>query len=268
MYTVPRGARLSNAVTASLLLAGAFALGACKRHEPSPAPEPQSPVSAEAKAAAGQITGDYLRTQIAKISSDEFEGRGPATPGDQKARQYIVEQLQDLGFSPGGPDGRWQQPFNVVGITAEMPKQWTFSKDGKKASFKWWDQYIAGSGVQTETGSLKNAEVVFVGYGIQAPEYGWDDFKGQDMKGKVLLMLNNDPDWDPSLFAGTTRLYYGRWVYKYESAARVGAAGAIIVHTAPSAGYPFQVVQTSWSGEQVEVPAESEPRIQVKGWMT
>jgi Zn-dependent M28 family amino/carboxypeptidase len=212
--------------------------------------------------------GDFLRAQIAKISSDEFEGRGPATPGDTKARQYIVEQLQDIGFVAGGPDSTWQQTFNVVGITAEMPKQWSFSKGGKKASFKWWDQYIAGSGVQTETGSIKNAEVVFVGYGIQAPEYGWDDFKGQDLKGKVLLMLNNDPDWDPNLFAGNTRLYYGRWVYKYESAARQGAAGAIIVHTTPSAGYPFQVVQTSWSGEQVETPAESEPRIQVKAWMT
>ena len=128
-----------------------------------------------------------------------------------------------------------------------MPKQWTFSKGGKSASFKWWDQYIAGSGVQAEKGSIKNAEVVFVGYGIQAPEYGWDDFKGQDLKGKVLLMLNNDPDWDPKLFAGNTRLYYGRWVYKYESAARQGAAGAIIMHTTPSAGYPFQVVQNSWT---------------------
>jgi Zn-dependent M28 family amino/carboxypeptidase len=122
--------------------------------------------------------------------------------------------------------------------------------------------------VQQDRGSIKNAEVVFVGYGIQAPEYGWDDFKGQDLKGKVLLMLNSDPDWDPNLFAGNTRLYYGRWTYKYESAARQGAAGAIIVHTTPSAGYPFQVVQTSWSGEQVELPAENEPRVQVKTWMT
>ncbi len=110
--------------------------------------------------------------------------------------------------------------------------------------------------------------MVFVGYGIQAPEFGWDDFKGQDLKGKVLLMLNNDPDWDPQLFGGDTRLYYGRWSYKYESAARQGAAGAIIIHTTPSAGYPFQVVQSSWSGEQVELPAADEPRIQVKGWLT
>jgi Zn-dependent M28 family amino/carboxypeptidase len=165
-------------------------------------------------------------------------------------------------------DGGWQQSFDVVGITAAMPKQWAFKRGAKSLALKWHDQYIAASGVQSDKGSIKNAEVVFVGYGIQAPEYGWDDFKGQDLKGKVLLMLNSDPDWDPNLFEGNKRLYYGRWVYKYESAARQGAAGAIIIHTTPSAGYPFQVVQTSWSGEQVELPAESEPRIQVRGWVT
>ena len=225
-------------------------------------------MSAEAKTAALQITADDLRNQITKFSADEFEGRAPATPADPKARDYLVEQLKGIGFEAGGPEGSWQQSFDVVGVTANMPKQWTFKRGGKSANFKWWDQYIAGSGLQEEKVSVKNAEVVFVGFGIQAPEYGWDDFKGQDLKGKVLLMLNNDPDWDPELFAGNTRLYYGRWTYKYESAARQGAAGAIIIHTTPSAGYPFQVVQTSWTGEQVELPAESEPRIKIKGWMT
>ncbi|HEY5808904.1 MAG TPA: M28 family peptidase [Povalibacter sp.] len=268
MYTVSRqGALIAALLVTSLSIAG------CKRQEPTPAPAPQAAaapevVSAAARTAAAQITGDYMREQIAALSSDAFEGRAPATPGDTKTRDYLVEQLKQIGVEPGGPDGGWQQTFDVVGVEAQMPKQWTFSKDGRKASFKWWDQYIAGSGVQSGKGSIKDAEVVFVGYGIQAPEYGWDDFKGQDLKGKVLLMLNNDPDWDPALFAGTTRLYYGRWVYKYESAARQGAAGAIIIHTTPSAGYPFQVVQTSWSGEQVELPAESEPRVQAKAWMT
>jgi Zn-dependent M28 family amino/carboxypeptidase len=110
--------------------------------------------------------------------------------------------------------------------------------------------------------------VVFVGYGIQAPEYGWDDYKGADLKGKVLLMLNNDPESDPKLFEGKRRLYYGRWTYKYESAARQGAVGAILIHTEHSAGYPFQVVQSSWSGEQFELPAEGEPTVQIKGWLT
>ena len=267
MHTVISSARVIALTTVALMV-----FAGCKRPDPTPPPQskPESagPVSAEAKTSADQITGDYLRAQITKLSSDEFEGRGPATPGDTKARDYLVEQLKQIGFEPGGPDGGWQQTFDVVGVKADMPKQWSFKKGAKTVSFKWWDQYIAGSGVQNEKGAIDNAEVVFVGYGIQAPEYGWDDFKGKDLKGKVLLMLNNDPDWDPSLFAGNTRLYYGRWVYKYESAARQGAAGAIIIHTTPSAGYPFQVVQTSWSGEQFELPAESEPRIQAKGWLT
>jgi Zn-dependent M28 family amino/carboxypeptidase len=253
------------------LAALAFLVG-CKKPDPEPAPIPepkaQEAVSAEARTAAAQITGDYLRDQITTFSADEFEGRGPATPGDTKARAYIVEQLKQIGFEPGGPDGTWEQKFDVVGINSKMPKQWSFKHDGKSLAFKWWDEYIGSSGVQADRGGVKDAEVVFVGYGIQAPEYGWDDFKGQDLKGKVLLMLNNDPDWDPSLFAGNTRLYYGRWVYKYESAARQGAVGAIIIHTTPSAGYPFQVVQTSWSGEQVELPAEGEPRLQVRTWLT
>jgi len=264
MSTVLRRTRLLSAL--ALL---SISLGACKRHEPVPVPEPQAAaVSAEARAAAGQISADDLREWIITLSSDAFEGRGPATPADVKTRDYLVEQLQQIGFSAGGMDGGWQQTFDVVGITTQMPKQWTFRKDGRNVSFKWWDEYIAGSGVQAEKGGIEDAEVVFVGYGIQAPEYGWDDFKGEDLEGKVLLMLNNDPDWDPELFAGDTRLYYGRWVYKYESAARQGAAGAIIIHTTPSAGYPFQVVQTSWTGEQVELPDDGGPGIQVKGWLT
>jgi Zn-dependent M28 family amino/carboxypeptidase len=130
------------------------------------------------------------------------------------------------------------------------------------------DDFIAASGVQAASAAVKDAEVVFVGYGIEAPEYQWNDFKGTDLKGKVLLMLNSDPDWDPALFEGTRRLYYGRWTYKYESAARHGAAGAIIVHTTPSAGYPWQVVQSSWSGPQFELPAGGAPTIQIAAWAT
>jgi Zn-dependent M28 family amino/carboxypeptidase len=262
----------SRRARAALLVVGALTLVACGKKEevaaPATPPAEREIVTNELRQAASAVSGSYMRDQITKFSSDEFEGRAPATPGDTKARDYLVEQLKGIGFEPGGPGGNWQQTFDVVGITADMPKVWNFKAGGKTLGFKWWDQYIAASGVQAEKGEIKDAEVVFVGYGIQAPEFGWDDFKGQDLKGKVLLMLNNDPDWDDKLFAGKTRLYYGRWVYKYESAARAGAAGAIIIHTDPSAGYPFQVVQTSWSGEQVELPAESEPRIQVRGWFT
>jgi len=156
----------------------------------------------------------------------------------------------------------------MVGIKTHAPKTWDFKAGSQTVELKWSDEYIAASKVQEPTASIRNAELVFVGYGIQAPEYKWDDFKGANLKGKVLVMMNNDPDWDPKLFEGNRRLYYGRWTYKYESAARQGAAGAIIIHTTPSAGYPWQVVQTSWSGEQFELPAGSEPRIQVAGWAT
>jgi len=214
------------------------------------------------------ITHNSLEASIRFLASDALEGRGPATRGDQLARLYLATQLESLGFQPGGPNGQWQQPFDIVGIKAQLPKTWRFQ--GKKApvDLTWRDDYIAVSGQQSENVSIDDAELVFVGYGIEAPEYHWNDFKGMNLKGKVLVMLNNDPDWDPKLFAGKRRLYYGRWVYKYESAARQGAAGAIIIHTTESAGYPWQVVQSSWGGEQFELPAEGEPRIQLKGWAT
>src|ERR1044072_8456564 len=158
---------------------------------------------------------------------------------------------------------------DVVSGDAAMPPTWTFAgAGGKSAAFKRKDEFIAASGVQDPKATIKDAEVVFVGYGIQAPEYQWDDFKGQELKGKVLLMLNSDPDWDDNLFAGKRRLYYGRWTYKYESAARRGAAGAIIINPDDSAGYPFQVVQTSWTGEQFELPREDEPSMQGSDWLT
>lgn len=225
-------------------------------------------VPAAADRAASVITGKLLHDYVARISSDAFEGRAPASRGDIAARQYLQRQLQQLGYQPGAGNGRWQQPFDLVGINSEVPPSWTFDTDGKKLVLKNWDQFIASSGVQSDTSVIKDAEVVFVGYGIVAPEYNWNDYKGQDLHGKVLLMLNNDPDWDPDLFQGKTRLRYGRWTYKYEIAAVQGAAGAIIIHTTPSAGYPFQVVQSSWDGEQFELPAGDEPRIQVAAWVT
>jgi Zn-dependent M28 family amino/carboxypeptidase len=139
---------------------------------------------------------------------------------------------------------------------------------GGPIDFKFYEQYIAVSGQAEEQVEIDNAEIVFVGYGIQAPEYDWDDFKDVDLKGKVLLMMNNDPADDPDLFEGRKRLYYGRWDYKYESAARQGAIGAIIIHTTPSAGYPFQVVQTSWTGEQFELGGNTGPRLNMAGWLT
>jgi Zn-dependent M28 family amino/carboxypeptidase len=218
--------------------------------------------------AAAAITADRLRDTVAEISADEFGGRLPASPGDQAARAYLQRRLEQLGYLPGAGNGQWQQPFELVGIESRWPDAWTFQAGETTLALQYWNDYIASSGVQSERAAFENAEVVFVGYGIVAPEYQWDDYKDRDLRGKVLLMLNNDPDWDPDLFQGATRLRYGRWDYKYESAAGRGAVAAIIIHTTPSAGYPFQVVQSSWAGEQFELPAGSEARIQVEAWVT
>ena len=226
--------------------------------------QPSAPVpTAVEQAAHSIITRGALEAPIRFLSSDALEGRGPGTRGDQLARLYLATQLESLGLKPGGPNGQWQQPVDMIGIKAQFPKTWSFQGKSERVDLAWRDDYIAFSGQQSESVSVDDAELVFVGYGIEAPEYKWNDFKGVNLKGKVLVMLNNDPDWDPKLFAGKRRLYYGRWVYKYESAARQGAAGAIIIHTTESAGYPWQVVQSSWGGEQFELPAEGEPRIHV-----
>jgi len=249
-----------------LTISGALAiLGGAAAHGAGPSDAIPPAVADSAKA---HLTRDTLRAPIRILASDEFEGRGPATRGDSLARLYLSTELETLGLKPGGEAGGWEQAFDIVGVKAKLPASWDFKSKGGNVSLRLGDDYIAGSGVQTPTAAIDDAQLVFVGYGIEAPEYQWNDFKGVDVKGKVLVMLNNDPDWDPKLFAGNTRLYYGRWTYKYESAARHGAAGVIIVHTTPSAGYPWQVVHSSWGGTQFELPAESEPRIQLKGWAT
>ena len=227
-----------------------------------------TPAASAAEQAVTEITADSMRSHIIELSDDKYEGRGPGSRGDTAARAYIVAEMQKLGLEPGAADGGWEQPFELIGVTTEQPDTWTFLGSDGELTLKQWDQFIISSGVQDERAIVSDAEVVFVGYGIQAPEYEWDDFKGQDLTGKVLLIMNNDPDWDPDLFAGETRLQYGRWDYKYRSAAAQGAAGAIIIHTSPSAGYPFQVVQTSWTGEQFELPTRGEARNQVNAWVT
>jgi Zn-dependent M28 family amino/carboxypeptidase len=232
----------------------------------------QVTVPAAAEKAAAVIDEASLEGPVRFLADDLLEGRGPASRGDHLSQLYLGTTLQYLGFEPAfdatSGKGSYVQPFDVVSVTADVPKTWDFRKAGQSLTLKFWDQYVSASGVQEAKSSFDNAEVVFVGYGITAPEHKWDDFKGANLKGKILLMLNNDPDWDPQLFEGTRRLYYGRWTYKYESAAQQGAAGAIIIHTTPSAGYPWQVVQTSWTGPQFELPAAGEPRLQVQSWVT
>lgn len=227
---------------------------------------------AQAAAAERHITPELLRAHVRFLAADFTEGRGTASKGGAIAMAYIAAQLEALGLQPGAPDGGWLQQFDVVGINSHAPDRIQFSGEKGRLQLKNYEEFIAGSGVQAPEAGVKDAELVFVGYGIQAPEYQWDDFKGADLKGKVLVVMNNDPDHsaqgDSELFAGNARLYYGRWSYKYEQGARLGAAGVIIIHTTPSAAYPWQVVQTSWTGEGFELPQGNEPRVQLKAWAT
>jgi Zn-dependent M28 family amino/carboxypeptidase len=245
-----------------LAWAGSVAVAVAAAAAGGTSPVPQAVV----RAAEANITRNVLEAPIRFLSSDLLEGRGPGTRADEIVRLYLQTRLEGLGYRPAFANGEWQQPFAIVSIKSQFPKSWSFKGRNGSADLAWRDDYIAASGLQQPSVSIADAELVFVGYGIQAPEYRWDDFKGMNLTGKILVMMNNDPDWDPNLFAGKRRLYYGRWTYKYESAARQGAAGAIIIHTTPSAGYPWQVVQSSWGGEQFELPPGDEARLRIRAW--
>lgn len=228
---------------------------------------PASPYPAAEQDAAGAITAEELRGAVRFLSDDLLEGRGPGTRGDSLARLYLATEMERIGLVPGAPDGTWFQPVEFVG-SRTTPSTLSLEKGGSRVELRTMDDFVAFSQVERPAVSIDGREVVFVGYGILAPEYRWDDFKGTDLKGKVLLILNNDPEDDPALFAGKTRLYYGRWDYKYAMAAKQGAAGAVILHTTPSAGYPWQVVRTSWGNENFALPGDADADVPLKTWMT
>ncbi len=250
-----------------LLCSVALPLLAFVAHGAAPAP----PVTDDQRRAAEEITSDRLRAHIRFLSSDLLEGRGPATRGDHLAEAYIQSQMEAMGLKPGAPGGEWIQKVPLVGIRPHFEAPALFRSQRGTATGIPGDNFVAFPGVQKPEAKVEDAEIVFVGYGIVAPEYRWDDYKGADLKGKVLLFMNNDPEGtqeEPDLFAGKTRLWYGRWDYKYMMAAKMGAAGAIIIHTTPSAGYGWHVVQASWSGENFSLPDDGSPRIRIAAWAT
>ena len=215
------------------------------------------------------MTTGVLAAPIRFLADDALEGRGPGTRGDALTRLYLASTLGLLGLEPAFPGGSYEQPVELLGVTTRAPRAWTFRAGGRSAALADGADFVASSGVAAARAEIRNAELVFAGYGIQAPEFGWDDFKGADLRGKVLVLLNDDPDWDPGLFGGPRRLYYGRWTYKFESAARQGAVGAIIVHTPKSAGYPWQTVRTSWTGENSRLAEAPQGRgLAVEAWIT
>lgn len=212
-----------------------------------------------------EITEQSLRHHIAVLSDDSLEGRGPSTKGDILVTSYIASEFRAMGLEFAGENNSFFQQVPMIGISVQ-PFSLNLSAGTKSVSLKFIDDFVVFSGVQDRSVVLKDVEVVFVGYGIEAPEQNWDDYKGHDVKGKVLLMLNDDPPSDdPTFFGGKGRTYYGRWTYKFEIAARKGAVGALILHTTASAGYPFQVWQGSWSREQFDLEGDASAPLKLKG---
>jgi Zn-dependent M28 family amino/carboxypeptidase len=201
------------------------------------------------------------------LASDLLEGRAPATRGGQLATAYIAAQFQALGLEPAGEKGSYFQPVALVGMTPQATMRW--GKSGSAPdSLSFRDAFVAWA-ERPEADIAADGEVVFVGYGIRAPEWQWDDYKGADFRGKVLLMLVNDPGLvDSTVFLGKILTYYGRWTYKLEEAARQGAAAAILVHTTESATYPWDVVRGSWTVEQFKLDQPHSPSLAVAGWVT
>jgi Zn-dependent M28 family amino/carboxypeptidase len=232
------------------------------------APTQATVISPAERSAAAAIREEGLRGRIRFLASDLLEGRGPATLGDKLAQQYIAAEMEAIGLEPVGDRGTYLQPFDILGVRTACPSLLALSRAGARLDLKYDEEFVAVSGNEEPEGRIDDAEAVFVGYGIQAPEFRWDDYKGVDVRGKVLLMMNNDPAEDPALFEGRKRLYYGRWTYKYEVAARLGAAGALIIHTDASAGYGWKVVQSSWESERFVLPRAGRPELVMAGWLT
>ena len=234
-------------------------------------------IEQQLKPALDVITPDSLLAHIKILASDEFEGRAPGAKGEELSVKYISEQFARIGLKPGNPDGTYIQEVPLAGITSEPVMSFTVGE--KKTDLKFPDDYVASSARLQSDIKIDNADVVFVGYGVVAPEYGWDDYKDVDVRGKTILMLINDPaipdpkdpkKFDDKMFKGKAMTYYGRWTYKYEIAAQKGAAAAVIIHETEPAAYPYSVVKTSWAKENFELdqPNKNMDAVQVRSWIT
>jgi Zn-dependent M28 family amino/carboxypeptidase len=254
------------AVVAASLFTAASSIGATSL------PEAAVPSTAPALKA---ITADSMLTHIKTLASDAFEGRAPGGKGEALSVAYIQRQFVKLGLAPGNPDGSYVQKVPLVGVTPKPTLN--LNVGGKVTSLRYSEDFVAWSPLVQKEVKIDQSDMVFVGYGVVAPEYGWDDYKGMDLHGKTLVMLINDPaipdpndpsKLDPKMFKGEEMTYYGRWTYKYEIAAKLGAAAAIIVHETKPAAYPYEVVRHSWAHGQFEIdtgPNASFPS--VAGWM-
>ena len=262
--------------------------GACSRGEPTqPAtPSGSQPVAASSAlpppavplAALPKVDPAAILEMTRKMSSDEFQGRAPGTAGEDATVGYLETRFKELGLAPGNPDGTYIQRVPLVGITGAEAKPLTITKRGETGTLKWRDEVVAWSRHVAGGASIDQSEVVFAGYGVEAPEYGWDDFKGTDVKGKTIVVLVNDPPvpdpadsakLDPKVFGGSAMTYYGRWTYKFEEGARKGAAAVLIVHETLPAGYPFSVVQGNLNEKfDLVAPDQNMGKANIEGWIT
>ncbi|MGR3979666.1 M28 family metallopeptidase [Pseudoalteromonas sp. 1181_04] len=214
------------------------------------------------------INAQQLAEHVKVLASDEFGGRAPSSKGEELTLAYLTDEFKKLGYQPGNGDSFLQE---VPLVSLEADPNMVLTIGGKDYQYK--KDMVMGSSRISERQSIKDSELVFVGYGVNAPEYNWNDYAGLDVKGKTVVILVNDPGFatkDPALFTGDAMTYYGRWTYKYEEASRQGAAGAIIVHETAPASYPWSVVENSWSGEQFGFQKENNnmDRVAVEGWVT
>jgi len=223
--------------------------------------------------AADAIQEGVYRAHIETLASDDFEGRAPGSAGEKKTVEYLEQQFVELGLRPAAGDS-FRQPVPLVEITAMPSASFLhFEGGGRRVELPLGEDMVVGTRRVQPTSGVADSDVVFVGYGIVAPEYGWNDYAGVDMRGKTALILVNDPGFatgDPALFNGRAMTYYGRWTYKFEEAARQGAAGAIIVHQTEPAAYPWAVVRNGWTGPQFYADAAdgNAGRSAIEGWVT
>src|SRR5579862_4239215 len=216
-----------------------------------------------------QIDPQRIRAHVRFLAHDLLEGRGTGARGGEIAAEYIGTQFALYGLKPAGDNGTYMQKVPLVGITPDPAT--TFSlvpSSGARMDLKPLDEYVAYDQTQQPQSDV-NADIVFVGYGIEAPEYKWDDYKGVDVRGKVLLMLVNEPPSDdPNFFKGKALTYYGRWTYKYEEGARKGAVGVILIHKTDMASYGWDVVRNSWGGEKDYLKENNQPALPIDSWVT
>ena len=226
----------------------------------------------EERVPAAGITAGVLARHIKELSSDAYEGRAPSSPGEEKTVRYIAAEFEAAGLAPGN-GGSYFQPVPLVAITASVNEPMTIQAPDNSLALVYRDDMMLWTKHRLAEVSIRQSELVFVGYGIVAPEYGWDDYRDTDVRGKTVLILVNDPGFatrDPTFFNGNAMTYYGRWTYKFEEAARQGAEAALVIHQTRAAGYPWDVVSGSWSGKQFDLanPDRDQPRSLVEGWLT